>query len=98
MKRIPMTLTVHTNQIPFSEYGDISILGEPMNQPIMRCRYCGIQPEFSYSTKTGLFFIDHSCIADDSKNHYQAKTYESLMKEWNNKRGRNYDADKKRKN
>lgn len=94
MKRIPMTITVHTNQIPFSDYGDLSILGDPMNTPIMRCRFCNIQPEFYYSNKTGTFYIDHICKLNNSKHHYQSKTYEGLAKEWNEKRGRKYETEK----
>lgn len=94
MKRIPMTITVHTNSIPFSAYGDMSLLGEQMITPIMRCRYCGVQPEFMYHNKNNQYEIIHECSADNNKYKYHEYTYEGLAKLWNKKRGRTYETQK----
>ena len=93
MRRIPMTIIVHTNKIPFSAYGDISLLGETMITPIMRCKFCGVQPEFMYHTSKSNYEINHTCKIDNSKHRYTEMSYEGLAKVWNQERGRKYETD-----
>lgn len=93
MKHIPMTITVHTNKIPFEDYGNISVLGETMNMPLMRCKYCDKQPEFSYDNQKYLYFIRHECEEGGYHNCY-ARSYKDLTDKWNKERGKHYGKSK----
>ena len=90
MKRIPMTITVHTNRIKKADYGDLSFLGEPMNKPLQRCMICNIQPEFFYDNQSQKFSIHHVCKVMNSNIDMSAMSYNELCTKWNKERGKHY--------
>lgn len=87
MRPIPMTICVHTNAIKKQDYGDISILGETMEEPLMRCALCNTQPEFYYDNQTQVFYIQHEC---KEKVYIGETTYKQLCYRWNQERGKHY--------
>lgn len=93
MKNVPMTLIVHTNLIKASDYGEISVLGETLEKPLMRCKVCNIQPEFSYSTRSGEYHIEHVCNIMNSRHRFTAYSYKDLCEQWNRERGKNYGSE-----
>lgn len=94
MKRLPMTITVHTNLIKASDYGDLSFLGEPMNEPLQRCMICNIQPEFFYQNQKQTFHIHHVCRIMNSNIDMTATSYAELVAKWNKERGKHYGKNK----
>lgn len=90
MKRIPMTITVHTNLIKKADYGDLSFLGEPMNEPLQRCMICNTQPEFFYDNQSQKFSIHHVCKVMNSNIDMTAMSYAELVEKWNKERGKHY--------
>lgn len=90
MKRIPMTITVHTNLIKAADYGDLSFLGELMKEPLQRCMICNVQPEFHYNNQSQVFYINHTCRIMNSNINMKAMSYEELCQKWNKERGKHY--------
>ena len=91
-----MTITVHTNLIKKADYGDISFLGETMEEPLQRCMICNVQPEFYYDNQKQTFKIHHHCRVTNKNVEMTEYTYKELCDRWNKERGKNYGKDKTR--
>lgn len=89
-KRVPLTLIVHTSKMPFKDFGEVSVLGEPILTPLYRCSECHKAPDAYYDNLKDTWYIKHgkgeSCYIG-----IQAKSYEELASEWNTERGNTYD-------
>ncbi len=95
MKKIPMTIIVHTDRIKHSDYGQISLLGEPLNEPLMRCRFCDIQPKFEYYNMIENYRIEHNCRITGSQYIINGKSYSDICEQWNKYYGKIYGEDAK---
>ena len=91
MKKIPLEIVLHTKKIPYKDFGEISLLGETIQTPLKRCKYCGKVPDVHYYSWNSQYTIDHFCKAKMQNMVYQRYSYEDLAKAWN---GGNSDVEK----